>query len=279
MSEAATSAIPRATAGWAAVPYRLRDQINGGRLSLIAAGCAFYATLALFPGISMLLSLYGLIFDPVTVVPQMNLLRDVLPPETFILISRRVHVLVSHHHASLGLSVGITALITLWSASTGTKSLLSAIAHTHGGRRRSLLRFQAVGLALTLCAAIAAVLAIATLVALPGLLKAFGLTAKMSGLLHLASLAVLVAFVWASITALYRFGPAQAPPRVLPGAIAATLLWLAASVVFSIYVGRIGTFDVTYGPLAAVAGVMLWFWVSTFAVLLGAELNAALGGT
>jgi membrane protein len=267
-------------AGWGAVPGRLWGQIRGGRVSLIAAGCAFYATLALFPGISMLVSLYGLLFDPVTVGPQLNLLRDLLPPEGFVLIARRVHALISHRHTTLGVSAGLSAVITLWSASTGTKSILSAVAHAHGGRR-NLLRFQLVGLAMTLCAALAAALAIASLVALPGLMRHLGVNAKTSGLLHAASLAVLVGFVWASIAALYRFGPAPGGPSrppVLPGAVAATALWLATSVLFSIYVGKLGEFDATYGPLAAVAGVMLWFWVSTYLVLLGAELNAALGG-
>jgi membrane protein len=89
---------------------------------------------------------------------------------------------------------------------------------------------------------------------------------------------VLVSFVWASIASLYHFGPnpGPTPTRVLPGSLLATAAWLGASVLFSIYVGKIAQFDATYGPLAAVAGVMLWFWVSTYIVLLGAEMNVAL---
>lgn len=265
---------------WHEVPRRLWRQISEGRVSLIAAGCAFYATLALFPGMSMLVSLYGLVFDPVTVVPQLDLLRGVLPPEAAVLIGRQVNALVTQPRADLQLNVLVTAGFTLWSASTGTKSILSAIAHTHGRGEMSFVRFQLTGLAMTLCAALAAVLTLAILVALPQLIDVLGPISHIGGSLHVASLAVLVGFVWASIAALYRVGVhSEHGPRapVLPGACVATLVWLGGSVLFSIYVGKIAQFDATYGPLAAVAGVMLWFWVSTYIVLLGAELNVGLG--
>jgi membrane protein len=261
------------------VAARLWRQVGDGRLSLIAAGCAFYATLALFPGMSMLISLYGLVFDPGTVVTQLNVLRVVLPPEAFTLIERQVNALVAQPHVDLRLNVFTAAAVTLWSASIGTKSILAAIGYSHGHGGMSLVRYQVTGLALTLCAALAAVLTIAILVALPQVTHLLDPSWYVSDLLHAASLAVLVGFVGASIVALYRVGQLSdhhIRPRLLPGALAATVLWLAASVLFSVYVGKIARFDATYGPLAAVAGVMLWFWVSTYIVLLGAELNAAL---
>jgi membrane protein len=63
---------------------------------------------------------------------------------------------------------------------------------------------------------------------------------------------------------------------MFPGAILATVLWLSASGLLSFYVSNITSFGVTYGPLGAVVGVMLWFFISAYAVLLGAELNALL---
>ena len=270
--------IARPDARWAAVPGALWRRVREGRISLIAAGCAFYATLALFPGLSMLVSLYGLVFNPVTVEPQLSLLQDVLPAEAFQLISRQVHLLVLRRTGDLRFNVILTAVFTLWSSSTGTKSIMAAIGHTLGSRRTGMLRFQFTGLAMTLCAAVAAVLAIAILVALPQAIHLLVPAGLLRTVLHGASLAVLVGFVWVSIVALYRFSPQRVGRMpVLPGSLAATLVWLAASALLSVYIGRIASFDVTYGPLAAVAGVMLWFWVSTYVVLLGAEMNAVLG--
>ena len=252
---------------------------QNGRATLIAAGCAFYATLALFPGLSTLLSVYGLVFKPEAVVNQMVILRDVLPPEAYLLIARRAHVLVQHAPHRLAWSVWIGAAIALWSASTGTKALLAAIDMLYGGTRRSMLHFQAVGLTMTLCAVLAAILAVGLLIALPGVLHLLGWSARARGAIHNVSLFVLVLFVGAAIAALYRFGPHRRPEhhwRVWPGVLIATPLWLIASVVFSTYVTKLADFDFTYGPLAAMAGVMLWFWVSSYVVLLGAALNATL---
>ena len=89
----------------------------------------------------------------------------------------------------------------------------------------------------------------------------------------------MMAYVAATFAALYRFGPSRRPGRhhrILAGTITATVLWLLASLLFSYYVRRIASFDVTYGPLGAVAAVMLWFWFSVYSVLAGAELNSAL---
>jgi membrane protein len=82
-----------------------------------------------------------------------------------------------------------------------------------------------------------------------------------------------------ALSLLYRFGPSRSEARwhwVTPGSLLATVLWLAASAVFSFYVTNLASYDATYGPLGAVVGVMMWFWVSAYAVLLGGELNAEL---
>jgi membrane protein len=106
--------------GWKLVFGRTWREISSDRVSLVAAGCAFYATLALFPAISMLVSLYGLVFDPTTVEPQLQTIRELLPPAAFTLIADRVHTLVSHGSGTLGLSLLISSALALWSASTGT---------------------------------------------------------------------------------------------------------------------------------------------------------------
>jgi membrane protein len=255
-------------------------RLNSHRTALAAAGCAFYATLALFPTISMLVALYGLAFNPVSVESQLDLLHDLLPPEADTLISRQVHALVSQPHAALGINVAVSAAIALWTAATGTKSMLAALNLAYREtERRGIIQFQLTGLVMTLAAILAGVLAMALLVALPVVARMIHMPEVFGGLLHPASLGILVLFVGLSLAALYWFGPSRRPGRryrVLPGTVLATFLWLSACELFSLYVGRIASFDVTYGPLGAVAGVMLWFWVSVYAVLAGAELNSAL---
>ncbi len=266
--------------GWKRVLGRTFREIISDRLSLVSAGCAFYATLALFPAISMLVSIYGLAFDPVTVEPQLGALRGLLPPAAFTLISDRVHTLVSQPRSALTVGLLISVGITLWSSATGVKSLLSALNMAYEETEtRSFVRFQATALSMTLAAIIAAVVGIATLVALPAAMSFLGISEGQKMLARLASLGVLLVFVIGALSLLYRFGPSRRSARwqwITPGSLLATALWLIASAVFSYYVGHFASYDATYGPLGAVIGMMLWFWVTAYVVLAGAELNAEL---
>jgi membrane protein len=271
--------MPWLARGWRTavqVIARLREHDS----MLTAAGCAFYATLSLIPAITMLMSVYGLAFNPRTVEPQLQLLKGLLPPEAATLIVHQVQALISHHPQNLGLSLGLSALFTWWSASSAITSMLSALNQAYNAiERRSFLRFQLTSLSLTLAATLCAVLAIALLVALPAIAQFFGVSARAKGLVHAASLVVMIGYVIALLAGLYKFGPSVRKVRrrrLWAGTLVATALGLIAAQLFTVYVQRIASFDATYGPLAAVAGVMLWFWLSIFATLAGAELNSVL---
>jgi membrane protein len=279
---AADHTVPRWISQWMDV---LRDALAASlsdRVSLTAAGCAFYATLALFPAITVLISIYGLAFNPWNVEPQLHALQELLPPPAFELIADRVHQLVAQPRARLSFGLGISTLVTFWSAATGTKSVIAALNLAYGTtERRSIIRFQLVGFGLTLSAILVAVLGIALLVFLPAWLRVLGVLEYQIriALLHWAGLAMLVGFATGAIALLYRFGPSRPRPptrRIAPGTLLATGLWLVASGLLDFYVDHIASFGATYGPIGAVVGVMLWFFVSVYAVLLGAELNAQL---
>lgn len=253
------------------------------RVSLAAAGCAFYATLALFPAISMLISVGGIILSPTTAEQQLITLSGLLPPPAFSLIEDRVHQLVGQTNGSLNLHLLVSFVLTFWSSATGSKSVLSAVNVAYDvTEQRPFLQFQAIGLAMTLVAVMCAVLAISVLLLLPPAINFLGLASHGGGLIHAAGLAMLIAFFFVAISLLYRFGPSRPKPprrRITPGAALATVLWLIASELLSLYVSQIGAFGATYGSLGAAVGVMLWFYVSAYAVLLGAELNARLEET
>jgi membrane protein len=253
------------------------------RVSLAAAGCGFYATLALFPAISTLISVYGLAFDVQAVEQQLQVLRDLLPPPAFVLIDERVHQLVGQATDALSTGLLVSLVITFWSAATGTKSVLSALNVAYDTvERRGIVGFQLVALLMTLCAIAAAAVGIAVLVFLPTVISFVGLTRYSAALINALSIALLIVLVGVTIALLYRFRPSRRPPphqRIFPGAVLATVLWLIASVGLSFYVSRIASFGVTYGSLGAVVAIMLWFYISAYAVLLGAELNAQLEQT
>ena len=263
----------------AVISRTLRDCMTD-RISLAAAGCAFYGMLALFPAISMLISVYGLMFNPVSVEPQLHLLSGFLPQPAYALIEDRVHELITQPPDRLSTSLIISSLLTVWSASTGSKSLLSAVNVAYDlTEQRTFLRFQAVGLTMTLLAVLGAVLTLSVLVVLRPIAGFIGVSGQAAGLVHFVSMILLVGFFATAVSLLYRFGPSRNVPQrpvIAAGTGVATALWLIASEVLSYYVAHMTGFGATYGSIGAVVGVMLWLYISAYAVLLGAELNAEL---
>ena len=276
----ATSPVNIGWPGWRAVLRRTLREMLTDRVSLVAAGCAFYATLAMFPAISMLISVYGLLADPVALVPQLATLEDLLPPTAYKLIADRVRDLVSKPGATLGFSLVVSTTFALWSAASGAKSLIGAVNLAYEEHeRRTFLRYQATAFIITTGAIMGTTLGLIALVALPAFLHLIGFDLHGRSLIRLASFTALIVAVLLALSMLYRFAPCRRPAQwrwVVSGAVVATIIWVAASALFSWYVANFSTYDATYGPLGTVVAVMMWFYVTAFAVLIGAELNAEL---
>jgi membrane protein len=250
------------------------------QISLVSAGCAFYALLALFPAISLLVALYGLVFDPATVEPQLELLEGMVPEGGQDLIAGRVHELVAAPRASLEWAAIVGGVIAFWSASAGIRAMLGALNLAQGqSERRGALAFYATALLLTLGAIVAVTVGLAFLVALPRGLDWLGFPPATALALRGLGLALVLLAMLVSVGILYRFGPARPPPgwRLFSvGSVTATALWAFASVLFSLYVSNYAGYDALYGNLGAAVGLLMWFYVSIYVVLLGAELDAAI---
>lgn len=284
-----TLSSPRQLSGaqWRTVCKATVSALISGPTTLVAAGCAFYATLALFPAISTLISIYGLAFDVQSVATQLDSVRNLLPPAAFSIIQSRVQELVSSPHSSLTISLLISTSIALWSASAGIKSILSALNIAYGtNETRNFLVFQMLALALTLGATLEACLGVATMVALPILFDYLPELLRMQappGSIELAvraaGLSIMATFLMLAYMILYRFGPSRHRTKwrwVFPGAVLATVIWIVVAFGFSYYAANFASYGATYGPLSAFAAIMMWFFVSAWVVLMGAEFNAEL---
>lgn len=255
----------------------VRRGFTSPRMSLGAAGCAFYAMLALFPSLSLLVTIYGSLLDPATVEPQLATLARLLPEDAYGLIAERLQTLATAPRPALGLEAAITFAIAAWSGSAGIGALLSALTLLRGrDETRSILRFYATALGMTIVVVIAGAAAIAGLVALLPVFALLGMPEEQ--VVRIRSRAILPALVLvcAAIAALYRYGPAGPRARwraVLPGAVLATLVWAVVSVLFSLYVGRWADYDRIYGSLGAAMALLMWFYLGTYAVLIGMQWN------
>jgi membrane protein len=172
----------------------------------------------------------------------------------------------------------LSLAISLWSSSTGTKSVLNALTLAYNETdTRGVIEFQLIALGMTLVAVIGAAMAIGILVLIPVAVAFIGLSGDAKILVSLLSFAAMIAFVLIALGLLYRFGPAGGGRTFYgPGAGIATALWLLGSWAFGFYVGNFAAYSATYGPLATLIGLMMWFYLTAYVVLFGAEVNAAL---
>ena len=281
--EAQTNAPPPASAhSPKAIVLEIVNRISADNLTLVAAGVAFYAFLALFPAAAALVAVFGLFADPAIVAAQVSELTGVLPQSALDLILGIVRGVTDKPRGQLGLTFAISTLIALWSARAGVTSLMAGLDIAYRNKRvRSFLAATAVGLALTLgTILVAAALAVAiaglpaVYAAAPAVFMKYGGT--LIGWSRWPAIAAIMAL---SVSVLYRFAPSRPLPNrrlFSPGVGVATLLWLASSSAFSLYVSWSGSYNVTYGSLAGAVVTMLWLWASSVAILVGATVDAVL---
>jgi membrane protein len=268
--------IPRP--GWRDVLWRVWAQIGKDNVSIVAAGVAFYSLLAIFPAITAFVSLYGIVADPSQVQQQIQLLQGVVPSDALKLIGDQLHAVAAAGTSRLGLGAAVAILFALWSAGAGVRALMTALNIAYQeNEKRGFVRFYLVALAFTIGLMAAGILSLLVVVALPVALQFLPLGGLAQVAITGLTWLILALMMVVGLSALYRFGPSRAPAKtrwVSWGAIAAVGLWLLASFGFAIYAANFANYSATYGTLSAVVALLMWFWLSAFVVLLGAELNA-----
>jgi membrane protein len=255
-------------------------RIAADRLPIIAAGVAFYALLAIFPALASMVAIYGLLLDPAQIGLQIQAMTRMVPTQAIELIVEQLHDLTATDRGSLGLGAASALALALWSASVGVRTLIGALNVAYDVREeRSFIRRAAVSMILTIGAIAGGIVAIAALVVLPAVLRFLGLDPTLHGLLSYARWPIVAAMVWLGLLVVYRFGPDRRNAQwdwLNTGAAVAIVIWLAGSVLLSWYVENLDNFSSTYGSLGAVVVLLMWFLMSSYAVLLGAEINAEL---
>jgi membrane protein len=169
-------------------------------------------------------------------------------------------------------------LVSLWSAMSGVKAMIDALNVIYEQKEgRNFLKLNLVALVFTLAGFAAFLLAIAAVVVLPLILSPIGLGSLTETLTRIARWPVLLVVLLIGLAVLYRYGPDRRAARwqwVTVGSLFAAVTWIVASFLFSWYLASFANYNATYGSLGAVVGLMIWLWISTILVLLGAELNA-----
>jgi membrane protein len=268
------------SAGWPAILKRTYTEFSNDRVLLTAAGITFYGLLALFPALTALVSIAGIVVDPNAITDQLRNLSGLVPEAALNIVGDQMQRIASQptNHLSFAFVAGL--VIALWSANSGIKAMFEGLNVVYDTKEdRSFLRLNGISLMFTLGAIAMVIVALGAIVVIPAALAFVGLPGFSSTLINLGRWPILFAIIILGIGLLYRFGPSRIPPQwrwVSVGSAVAGALWVAASALFSWYVANFNSYNETYGSLGAVIAFMVWIWISASIVLLGAELNAEL---
>jgi membrane protein len=264
--------------GWFAILKRVKAEVKDDNVTLLAAGVAFYAMLAVFPAIIALVTIWGMVADPDQVESQVGEFAESLPSGADQLITAQLESVASAGRQALSIGLAISLLAVLWSASGGVQGLIKSLNLVYDEREtRGFVKLRGLSLLLTLGAILVAVVALSLIAVFPAFVESLDLGQTGELAASIGRWVILAVVVLASLAVLYRNAPDRANPRwrwVSWGTVVALVLWLLGSIGFSWYVDNFGNYNQTYGALAAVIILLLWLFLSAFAVLLGAEFDA-----
>ena len=240
------------------------------------AATAFFGFLSFFPAIATVALIYGIVANGPLVAETVSSLRYVVPSMALDVLDEQLKLLAAAPPTTLGLGLLISIPLALWSGSRGVEALLFAMSRVRDEPpKRGFVKEILVSVALTIVGSIFVVIALLTVAGLPALIP---FPTHDEWLILVVRWPVLLILSVLVMSALYRFGPDRHPRRfrfVWPGAVLASLLWIVAGAVFSIYVQNWGNYSATFGSVSAAVVLMLWMYNSAQILVLGAAFNAA----
>ncbi|WP_338421488.1 YihY/virulence factor BrkB family protein [Paracoccus salsus] len=253
--------------------FERMDKIH---MSLIAAGVAFYAMFAAFPGLAAIIALWSLWFDPNVIMAYVDVAHDFLPSGAAQIFDSQVESLTSSGRTSIGWTSFISFMIATIAARAGVGALVRGLNAAYGVRAHSTIFGFVLAYALTLAIVGISLAALATIVIVPVVLNFMVIAPVRVWLVAALPWAAMFALVIIGIGILYRYGPNVKSPRTpifTWGSFFAAMLWAAASVAFSAYLGSFNSYNRIYGSIGTVVALLMWFYLAGFSVMMGALIN------
>nr|WP_179757084.1 YihY/virulence factor BrkB family protein [Kineococcus aurantiacus] len=264
--------------GWLAVTKRAWAEAKEDQVPLLAAGVAFKAFLAIFPALTAAFLVWGIFGDTRSIVDQINGV-EAIPQAARDLVTSQV-TNVANGKSAAGITAVVAIVLALWSASSGVQNLMAATNTAYDEKEtRGFVKLKGTALLLTVGAIVFMLLAIAFIGVVPVAVKALGAGTVVGLVVNVLRWVLLLALVVVALGVVYRVAPDRDAPRLKwlsVGAGVATVLWLLVSIGFSVYVSVAGStsYAKNYGSMAGVVVLLMWLWLTSYAILLGAEVNA-----
>jgi len=251
-----------------------------GALNLPAAGVAFFAVLSLVPTLAALVALWGLFADPARLETALNGISAIAPPEAFAIIETQLTALANAPGRDLSIATLLSVALAVFAARAGMAALLSGLANIAGqSLGGSVLNHQLLSLLFTLVLILVALCTLGLMVILPAVLATLTPDLRIGPALGLLRWALPTGVILFGLSLLYRYGVVHRfgrPAWISPGAVLAVLLWVLVSHGFATYLSTFQSYAKLYGSLGAIAVLMMWFYLTAYAILIGALTNTGL---
>lgn len=265
-------------AEWKQILVHVKDAYTRDHVPLIGAGVAFYALLAIVPALVALVSVYGLVATPEQMQHQITNSLSAAPVEVQNLLRRQVTNIVETDRGGLGIRAAFGIALSLWSASSGMKHLISAINAAYNEEEtRGYFKLRITALLMTVGAIAGVLVAFATIAVLPAIMRAAGVGSVGHMTVSIVRWPLLGVLMLGGLSVLYRYGADHKNPHwklVETGSIIAVIGFIVTSLLFAVYTANFASFGETYGSLGSVIVVMLWLMITSTVIILGAELNS-----
>ena len=259
-----------------AAALRLYRRTEQAELDLIAAGVAFYGFLAIFPGVAAVIAIWGALSDPGVIRNELFLLQELLPPEAFSLILDQVEALLAVSQRGIGWATALSTLFALWSARAGVAALIRGLNAVHGlpNRTGHWHQLRATVMMLALVGLVLGAMLLSIIV--PLLAQAVPAIGQQVIMLQKVNQAMGLGLAVLAVGLAYRFGPnhLRPPPLLTWGLLVAIVLWGGSARLFMLYLENFPAYNRIYGSIGAVAALLMSLYVSAYAVLLGAAVDA-----
>jgi membrane protein len=264
--------------GWWDILTRVIKRLSGENITLICGGMAMYALLSVFPALAAAVSIYGLFATPADAIKEVQSFAGVLPPGVWEIFRSQLETITRHETSTLSIAAVLGLGIALWSARSAMSALMSGTNLAYGEREKRKFYVQVLtSLALTVGAVAGFLVMLLLGVVIPVTLNLLGTSRWIQWAADALQWALLWAFTVGALAMVYRYAPARHRARwhwVKWGSIMAATLWLAMSATFAFYVQAFGSYGKTYGALGGVISLLMWFYLSSVIVVLGAQINA-----
>lgn len=257
---------------------RVNQRQTSDNIYVVAAGVAFFGIFALFPGLASLISFYALVSDPAEVQRQFVSVKDIIPEEAYRIIFQQIQDIVTTSTGRLSMGFAGGLLLTIWGASRGMKALIAGLNVAYRVEEsRGFIKLNLMAMFLTVCAVLFVIVSLLFIVVIPPVLAFFDFLFEYRGIIFVSRWILLAVFTIFGLTLIYRYAPDTSREKwewFSVGALIVTILWLLGSYLFSYYVTNFGNYNEVYGSMGAFIILLMWFYLTAYLVLFGAQLNA-----